>query len=512
MESNNEYRLTTWLGQQEDVHRMTLYQCDPTLSNWTKRCLRQADCILIVAMGDSKPKIGELERELENLKFSKALKVLVLLHKEGVDAPRRTAEWLNLRGWLTNHFHIQIPTLMTKAKAQRLKKDVIKLIREKNENPYSDFSRLARFLNGRSVGVVFGGGGARGITQIGMIELLLAKGVPIDMVGGTSIGSMVGALYATSRDLDTMKKSMSFFCSNMSKLWRKIIDLTYPQTAMFSGKGFNHEIYSTIGDKQIEDLWIPYFAITTDLSSSRMRVHGFGSLWRYVRSSMTLTGYLPPLCDPTDGHYLVDGGYINNLPADVAKARGASVVIAIDVGARDTFDLTNYGDSVSAFWLLWKKWWPWTEAVRVPDLNDIQSRLAYIACNHLLEEVKKSDYCYYIRCEEIMKYKTLDFDKFDEILEYGLEQSQAIITDEWVKSILVKLSSINDQQKPLAKRKCARGQTSGSQFVDLANFMVKLPDSMKVKVSNKRPFLSECSDEDHIESSALEYASDSHLG
>lgn len=246
---------------------------------------------------------------------------------------------------------------------------------------------------------------------------------------------------------------MKHFSSNMSKLWRKIVDLTYPQTAMFSGKGFNHEIYSTLGDKQIEDLWIPYFAITTDLSSSRMRVHGFGSLWRYVRSSMTLTGYLPPLCDPQDGHYLVDGGYINNLPADVAKARGASLVIAIDVGARDTLDLTNYGDSVSGWWLLWKKWWPWTETVVVPDLNDIQNRLAYIACNHLLEEVKNSDYCFYIRCEEITRFKTLDFDKFDDILQLGIDHSKQCITDEWAKTLLQRLKSINDQQKPLARRK-----------------------------------------------------------
>ena len=93
---------------------------------------------------------------------------------------------------------------MTKAKAQRLKKDVIKLIREKNEHPFSDFSRLARFLNGRSVGVVFGGGGARGITQIAILDALREKGIPIDMVGGTSIGSMVGALYATSRDSEVL--------------------------------------------------------------------------------------------------------------------------------------------------------------------------------------------------------------------------------------------------------------------------------------------------------------------
>ena len=118
-----------------------------------------------------------------------------------------------------------------------------------------------------------------------------------------------------------MKKRASAFSVNMSLLWRKVIDLTYPIMAMFTGNGLNNEIRTILGDKQIEDLWIPYFCITTDLSASRMRVHSFGSLWRYVRGSMTLTGYLPPICDPVDGHYLVDGGYINNLPADVAKGR-----------------------------------------------------------------------------------------------------------------------------------------------------------------------------------------------
>ena len=64
----------------------------------------------------------------------------------------------------------------------------------------------------------------------------------------------------------------------------------------------------------LQDLWIPYFCITTDITESKMRVHTSGSLWRYVRSSMSLSGFLPPLCDPVDGHLLLDGGYVNNLP------------------------------------------------------------------------------------------------------------------------------------------------------------------------------------------------------
>ena len=80
---------------------------------------------------------------------------------------------------------------------------------------------------------------------------------------------------------------------------------------------------------------------------------------------MSLSGYLPPLCDPEDGHLLLDGGYVNNLPADVMKSLGAQTIFAVDVGSQDESDLTNYGDELSGWWLLWKKWNPWTEPIKV---------------------------------------------------------------------------------------------------------------------------------------------------
>ena len=119
--------------------------------------------------------------------------------------------------------------------------------------------------------------------------------------------------------------------------------------------------------------------------------------------------------------------------ADVMRSRGAKHILAIDVGSQDDTDLTNYGDCLSGWWLLWKKWNPFASPVKVPNLPDIQSRLAYVSCvrqleviniNHtrfkmrlipfVLQEVKKSDYCEYIR-PPIDKYKTLQFGSFNEI-------------------------------------------------------------------------------------------------
>ena len=93
---------------------------------------------------------------------------------------------------------------------------------------------------------------------------------------------------------------------------------------------------------------------------------------------MSLAGYLPPLCDPCDGHLLLDGGYVNNLPADVMYTMGVRLVIAVDVGSSDEINLTNYGDYLNGFWVLWRRWWPWAEPIRVLDMQEIQVRRAFV--------------------------------------------------------------------------------------------------------------------------------------
>uniref|UniRef100_A0A8C5WTX7 lysophospholipase n=1 Tax=Laticauda laticaudata TaxID=8630 RepID=A0A8C5WTX7_LATLA len=108
LDSIHEYRLSGWLAQQEDIHRIVLYQTDYTLTPWTVRCIRQADCILIVGLGDQEPTLGELEQMLENTAV-RALKQLILLHREDGPSPARTVEWLNMRSWCSGHLHIKCP-------------------------------------------------------------------------------------------------------------------------------------------------------------------------------------------------------------------------------------------------------------------------------------------------------------------------------------------------------------------------------------------------------------------
>jgi lysophospholipid hydrolase len=436
-----EYQLTSYLGTMEEVHRLVMYQCDDKVNAWTRRCIRQADAVLIVAKADSKPQVGELEREIETMLLGRSLKVLVMLHPEATVKPTRTAEWLNLRSWLTTHFHLKCPDHFFgkgQKSYRKSKKKVSEVSRSNTIDQYSDFSRLARFITGTSIAVVFGGGGARGIAQLGILKTLLEAGIPVDIVGGTSIGSFNAALYAKYRDMKKCYTAAENFSKGMSNIWMKILDLTYPITSLFSGSVFGSQISQILDtEQQIEDLWIPYFAISTNLVTSRMRVHTNGSLWRYVRASMSLAGYLPPICDPKDNHMLMDGGYINNLPADVAKDMfGACKVVAMDVGNTENFlDYYAFGDALSGWQVLFSKWNPFAKKIRVPEINDIQSRLAYITCHKQLEKIKQSDYCYYVR-PPVQRFKTLAFDRFEELDAIGRFHAEAIFTEKWVQEFI----------------------------------------------------------------------------
>ncbi|KAK6300541.1 hypothetical protein J4Q44_G00286390 [Coregonus suidteri] len=512
LDSIHEYRLSGWLAQQEDINRIVLYQTDSSMTPWTQRCIRQADCILIVGLGDQEPALGQLEQMLENTAV-RALKQLVLLHKEDGSGPSRTVEWLNMRSWCSGHLHLRCPRRVFSRRSPSKLREVYEKVFEKTADRHSDFSRLARVLTGNSIALVLGGGGARGCSHVGLIKAMEEAGIPIDIVGGTSIGSFIGALYAEERSAVRTKQRAREWSKAMNSVFKTILDLTYPITSMFTGAAFNTSISKVFQDKQAEDLWLPYFNVTTDITASAMRVHQDGSLWRYVRASasytpylpplcdpkdghllvdgcyvnnvpgslwryvrasMTLSGYLPPLCDPKDGNLLMDGGYINNLPADIARNMGAKTVIAIDVGSQDETDLCNYGDSLSGWWLLWKRINPWAEKVKVPDMAEIQSRLAYVSCVRQLEVVKKSAYCEYIR-PPIDRFKTMDFGKFDEIYDVGYQHGKLLFTG-WARGDIIhnmlkdhRSADYNDSKTKTDSCTCP-----GSDFTDLAEIVSRI--------------------------------------
>ncbi|UJR38136.1 hypothetical protein I4U23_030815 [Adineta vaga] len=476
-ESINDYRLSAWLGQQEELHKIVVYQCDKQLTPWTKRSLRQADCILIVGIGWKEPVKGSVENEIERIAV-RAQKELILLHRMGSLKPKGTAQWLKERNWCTFHHHVRCPDRVFQRVNLECWNDYTDLL-DPDPDPTTDFARMARFLTGTAIGLVLGGGGARGCAHVGIIQAMNEAGIPIDLIGGTSIGAFMGALWADELNIKGYIERAREWCKKMQSFWRKLVDLTYPITSMFTGAGFNETIEEALLDVQIEDLWIPYFCITTDISASKMRVHTTGSLWRYVRASMSLSGYFPPLCDPNDGHLLLDGGYVNNLPADVMYKLGAHTVIAVDVGAQDEQNFYNFGDQLSGWWLLYKRWNIWSTPVKVPELSEIQTRLAYVSCQRQLEIVKNSNFCEYLR-PPIDRYRTLQFNAFDEIRDVGYHHGKAVFHG-WSKLesydvvfLKQKLQSTREKQTRLRKQ-----ESTATQFIDLAELITRVRDPTK---------------------------------
>ncbi|KAH6631732.1 lysophospholipase NTE1 [Chaetomium tenue] len=442
-------KLSQYLADLEEKYGLVIYVADTNVNApWTQTCVAQADCVLMVGLADGSPEIGEYERFMLGMK-STARKILVLLHQERYSNSGLTRKWLKNRVWINGgHFHVQMtyspnavpihppakpsgPTL--RERVQILQAEIQKYTSRKvRHSPFyspdapfkGDFHRLARRLCGKSVGLVLGGGGARGIAQIGIIRAMQEAGIPIDIVGGTSIGAFIGALYARHADFVPIVNAAKKFSGRMASMWRFALDLTYPSASYTTGHEFNRGIFKAFGNTQIEDFWLDYYCNTTNISKSRAEFHTSGYAWRYVRASMSLAGLLPPLCD--EGSMLLDGGYVDNLTVSHMKSLGSDVIFAVDVGALDDNTPQAFGDSLSGMWAFFNRWNPFSSVANPPTLAEIQARLAYVSSVDALERAKTLPGCIYMR-PPIEEYGTLDFGKFMEIYGVGYKYGQEFL-------------------------------------------------------------------------------------
>ncbi|KAH0566288.1 phosphatidylcholine and lysophosphatidylcholine phospholipase [Trichoglossum hirsutum] len=451
-------KLSQYLADLEEKYGMVLYVADTSVNApWTQTCISQADCILLIGLAEGSAAIGEYERFLVGMKTT-ARKELVLLHVDRYSPAGLTRKWLRNRMWINGgHHHIQMAFRtgaepvhpqtkrfgsVLKERVQTLQAEIQKYTSRRirqtplysSESPFKgDFHRLARRLCGKSVGLVLGGGGARGISHVGVIKALEEAGIPIDIVGGTSIGAFIGALYARDADIVPMYGRAKNFAGRMGSMWRFVLDLTYPSASYTTGHEFNRGIFKALGNSQIEDFWLEFYCNTTNISKSRSEVHTSGYAWRYIRASMSLAGLLPPLCD--EGSMLLDGGYVDNLTVAHMKSLGADVIFAIDVGSINDETPQQFGDSLSGFWASMNRWNPFSSYPNPPTLSEIQARLAYVSSVDALERAKATPGCLYMR-PPIDGYGTLDFAKFDEIYKVGYQYGKQFLTQLRDKGVL----------------------------------------------------------------------------
>jgi len=303
-----------WFHEREAQNDFVVYAAEAEDSPWTRLCLRQADVVLLLASagGDD---AGWIAGQWHDGALRRA--ELVLLHESGF-ANGAAARWLALLPGIPHH-HVRGP---------------------------ADHGRLARLLTGRAVGLVLSGGGARGFAHLGVVKALREHGVPIDLVGGTSMGGILAAGVASDWDDAELAERFrrSFVDTN------PLSDFTLPVVSLVSGRKVGMLLRRELGDIDIEDLPLPFYCVSSNLTTGRIAVHQHGTLWRWLRASVAIPGVLPPVFH--GGEVFVDGGAMNNLPVDVMRAKGRGPVIGVDVGMDRAFTADVEATETPPFWSL----------------------------------------------------------------------------------------------------------------------------------------------------------------
>jgi NTE family protein len=182
------------------------------------------------------------------------------------------------------------------------------------------------------VGVALSGGGARGLAHIGVLKVLEQAGVPIDMLSGTSMGGVVAAAYAAGLTPEFMEQEALRMASPRRLL--SLADPTLPQRGIFAGQKISDYLRHHLGECRFEDLRCPLTLVAVNLNDSQAVTLSEGRVTDAVRATIALPGIFKPV--ERDEQMLVDGGLLDNVPADAARQMGADIVIAVDVIAGDS--------------------------------------------------------------------------------------------------------------------------------------------------------------------------------
>jgi NTE family protein len=296
-------RVVAWCEEREEEGTSLLLLCDADQTPWTRWCLQQTDRIVVVAKAADTGSIARIAAVFAGREVAGApvLVDLLLVQDPACEIPQGTRPWMELP-CRRRHFHVRLG----------------------NEG---DFRRAARRLREKAIGVVLGGGGARGFAHIGALQALEEAGVPIDAVGGTSMGSVMAAVYARGWSPQRILELVRDVFQDA----RSVIDLDFPMVALLGGRKLDSVLHSVFEEIDVSDFWLPSYCISSSLTSASMVVHDRGLAWQCLRASCSLPGIFPPV--HADGELLVDGGIVNNVPMDImGKECEGGTVIAIDVG------------------------------------------------------------------------------------------------------------------------------------------------------------------------------------
>jgi predicted acylesterase/phospholipase RssA/CRP-like cAMP-binding protein len=387
-----DHRVVSWLNDQELAHEMVLYEARLDDAAWTQLTIRQADQIIVLATtGSSPPASVAALVPADRLRHAE----LLILHPSDWSLPTPAARWTAASG-IEHVLHARLP---------------------KRE----DFERLARRLTGTAVGLVLGGGGARAYAHIGVIDALLQAGVPIDHIGGASLGGMIAAQYAFGYDVPGMIRLNE-------EGWvrrRPFRDYTLPLVSLYAGRRLVRAIEDGFGDAAIEDLRLPFFCVSTSLTTGHTVVHQTGSVAEAARAGLSIPGILPPVTTGA-GAILVDGGLTNNLPVDVMRGLGLGLVIAVDVSPGADASLTSgFRETPSPWQLLWERRLPVGVRRRFPSIFRLMQRSALVSSSTRTVELRlEADLCL---TPPVQQFDVFEWNRIRRLVDAGRAYTSTVI-------------------------------------------------------------------------------------
>jgi NTE family protein len=338
--------VSDWFSRMEDTHDFVLYVAELDEPSWANLCARQVDRLVVV--GDAltaPPKVIPAMNAHGLQQFTD----LILLRDPRMRRPVNTGVWLDAVDpgrW----FHAI-------------------------EGDAGDAARIARTVTGTAVGLVLSGGGARAYAHIGAVKALHEAGVCFDFLGGSSMGAVIAAgpaLGWNDEELDTRIRR-AFVASD------PLSDLAFPIIAMTRARKVTRLLEEAYGDVDIADMPLPFFAVSSNLTTGRIEVHRRGLLRRAMRASISIPGVMPPVV--MDGQVLVDGAVIKNFPTDVMRQLNAGPIVGVDMSQARGVDPRALENPPS--WYRWIVSGAWKKG---PPIVSILMRAATLTTDTEMEE------------------------------------------------------------------------------------------------------------------------------
>jgi len=376
-----------WFSAIEARYRYVVYLAGHDQDDWRELCVRQADCFVLPANPAAPPGTWPELADPQADRFVQRPCHLVLLQRGDIRLGSGGA-WMAYAPGAQLH-HVRHA---------------------------SDVERVARLLTGRSIGLVLSGGGARGFAHIGVVRALREAGMRIDSVGGTSIGAIIGAGVAADwSDEEMLEKYRIAFVAG-----RPLKDYTFPFVSLVSGRRVAHLLREAFGPRDIQDLALPYYCVSANLTIGRAHVHRSGPLWLWLRASSAIPGILPPVFHRGDVY--VDGAVMNNLPTDIMRGQAVGEIVAVDISADDVLrtDVDEFA-LPSAWRLLVER----LRAPRRPGILSILLRSGMV--NAEAASVERRGYTSLLLTPPLQDIELLDWHAYEKAIEAGYRHACEVI-------------------------------------------------------------------------------------